>query len=96
MTIDPANGITLSCRDFALLRAVASGRAVLTSSCEPDLFIDGLAACDQSAVHKLVHLGLVAPSRLAPAGEKVPARLTKLGVDALGAGSDIVGQLSTA
>lgn len=83
MAIDPASAMTLSCRDLAMLRAVASGNAVLTSSCEPDLFIDGLAVCDQSAVHRLVHLGLLTHAHLAPAGERVAARLTALGVDVL-------------
>ncbi|SDJ53675.1 hypothetical protein SAMN05192558_12516 [Actinokineospora alba] len=75
----------LSHRDFALLRAVASGRTQLTISCEPDMFIDGLAACDQNAVHRLVHLGLIRAANLAAVGERVTAILTTLGASALNA-----------
>ena len=41
-------------RTRAMLRAVAAGRADVTSSSEPDLFVDGSACCDQMAAHALV------------------------------------------
>ncbi|TVT08783.1 hypothetical protein FNH07_11405 [Amycolatopsis bartoniae] len=45
---------------MAMLRAVAEGRAVLSRSCEPDLFIDGVPCCDQMTAHALAHGGYVA------------------------------------
>ena len=33
-------------RGIAMLRAVAAGRAKVTRSAEPDLFVDGLPCCD--------------------------------------------------
>lgn len=47
----------LSYRAMAMLRAVAEGRAVMSISCEPDLFIDGMPCCDQMTAHALAHLG---------------------------------------
>ena len=38
-------GVTLSCRDRAILRAVAKGGAELLAGAEPDLFLDG-RCCD--------------------------------------------------
>lgn len=49
----------LSHRAMAMLRAVAEGRAVMSSSCEPDLFIDGVPCCDQVAAHALAHGGYI-------------------------------------
>lgn len=74
---------SLSDRDVALLRAVAAGRAEITHSCEPDLFIDGLAACDQTAVKHLAHAGLIRAVRPAKIGRLAPAQVTDLGAAAL-------------
>jgi len=49
-------------RAMALLRAVAEGRAEITASCEPDLFIDGLSCGDQYTAHLLAHAGLIRPA----------------------------------
>ncbi|WP_166459398.1 hypothetical protein [Amycolatopsis pithecellobii] len=62
-----------------MLRAVAEGRAVMSSSCEPDLFIDGVPCCDQMAAHELAHRGYV---RLSADGTR--AELTDAGRAALG------------
>src|SRR5690606_22949569 len=43
-------GEQLNHRERATLRAVARGGAEITLSAEPDLFIDGLACCDQITV----------------------------------------------
>jgi len=69
----------LSCRDLALLRAVAAGRAELVCSRLPDLLIDGRWCCDQSAAHQLAASGLLAPAVPAPTGARVPAVLTDTG-----------------
>jgi hypothetical protein len=69
----------LSRREFAMLHATAAGRGEITGSGEPDLFIDGLACCDQSAAHYLAHAGLVHATRPAEAGQRVPAELTTPG-----------------
>lgn len=71
LTIPALNG-----RQRAVLRAVAAGRATLSLSCEPDLFVDGLCCCDQSCVHAMVRDGLIRPSRPGRIGERVPALLT--------------------
>jgi len=73
----------LSGRDLALLRAVATGRAELAHSCEPDLFIDGLCCCDQYAAHQLAHRGLIRPAAGAPIGHRVRAELTGAGAAVL-------------
>ncbi|NKQ54098.1 hypothetical protein HFP15_14515 [Amycolatopsis sp. K13G38] len=78
-----ANDAELNHREQATLRAVALGRAELTSSREPDLFIDGLAVCDQSCAHRLANLGLIATARDGRPGERVPAVLTETGKTAL-------------
>jgi len=78
-------GDELNHRERATLRAVARGGAEITLSVEPDLFIDGLACCDQSTVHRLTHRGLIRPSRPGSAGERVPAEITDVGRAALGA-----------
>jgi hypothetical protein len=77
-TIAPA-GLSVSRREFAMLQAIAAGRGEITGSCEPDLFIDGLACCDQSAAHHLAHAGLVYATRPAEVGQRVPAELTTPG-----------------
>ena len=75
----------LNHRERATLRAVAGGRAEISCSCEPDLFIDGLSCCDQTTVHRLARLGLIAPARPGRCGERVLAVLTESGTLALGA-----------
>lgn len=65
-----------------MLRAVAAGRAELTHSCEPDLFVDGLACCDQYTAHLLTRAGLVRPAQSGGGwlpGQRVPAELTPAG-----------------
>jgi hypothetical protein len=74
----------LNHRERATLRAVALGNAEITCSCEPDLFLDGLACCDQSTAHRLANSGLVVPARTGRAGERVPALITERGRAALG------------
>ncbi|WP_236789897.1 hypothetical protein [Amycolatopsis sp. GM8] len=70
-------------RALAILRAVAHGRAEMTCSCEPDLFIDGLACCDQATARFLAHSNLIRPARPGEVGQRVPVRLTSAGRDAL-------------
>ncbi|WP_028847259.1 MULTISPECIES: hypothetical protein [Thermocrispum] len=77
-------GEQLNHRERATLRAVARGGAEITLSAEPDLFIDGLACCDQITVRRLAHRGLIAPGRPGAAGERVPAEITPAGRAALG------------
>ena len=74
----------LNYRERATRRAVAGGRAEISCSCEPDLFIDGLSCCDQTTAHRLARLGLVAPARSGKCGERVRAVLTESGTLALG------------
>ena len=74
----------LNHRERATLRAVAGGHAEFSCSCEPDLFIDGLSCCDQSTVHRLARIGLIAPAHPGKCGERVPALLTDAGSQALG------------
>jgi len=69
----------LTHRDRAILRAVAGGTAELSISSEPDLFVDGRFCCDQLAVRRLAHAGLIAGARPAATGQRVPARLTEAG-----------------
>ncbi|WP_020666803.1 hypothetical protein [Amycolatopsis nigrescens] len=76
--------IQLNHRERATLRAVALGTAEISCSCEPDLFIDGLACCDQATAHRLAARGLVLPERTGRRGERVPARLSTAGMAALG------------
>lgn len=73
----------LTGRDRSVLAAVALGRAEMSCSCEPDLFIDGLCCCDQSAAHDLVRAGLIAPVMTVAPGTRVVAVLTQAGADAL-------------
>jgi hypothetical protein len=72
-------GVALNDRERATLRAVASGRAEITCSGQPDLFFDGLACCDQMTARRLANLGLIAPARDGSPGERVPAVLTDIG-----------------
>lgn len=76
--------LQLNNRELATLRAVVRGGAELTCSCEPDLFIEGLAFCDQITAHGLVRLGLIAPLHPGKHGERVPAHITAAGEQALG------------
>lgn len=73
----------LTRRDLAILRVVARGGAELIAGVEPDLFLDGMYCCDQSAAHFLARAGLIGPAGLATIGQRVPAQLTESGLDAL-------------
>ncbi|MFC0433591.1 hypothetical protein [Kutzneria buriramensis] len=66
-------------RVLAMLRAVDAGRAQLTCSAEPDLFVDGMPCCDQFTAHVLAHEGLVRPGQPGTPGQRVPAVLTTAG-----------------
>ncbi|GLY65827.1 hypothetical protein [Amycolatopsis taiwanensis] len=70
----------LSYRAMAMLRAVAAGRAQMSRSCEPDLFVDGVACCDQVTARALARDGYIRPSR---PGDRAPAELTEAGRAAL-------------
>ncbi|WP_026361326.1 hypothetical protein [Amycolatopsis nigrescens] len=76
-------GVELSHRAMAMLRAVAARRAVMSCSCEPDLFIDGFACCDQMTAHALARSGYIRPAELATVGGRVAAELTEAGQAAL-------------
>src|SRR6059058_520543 len=76
------SGVELTHRAMAMLRAVAAGRAQMSCSCEPDLFIDGFACCDQMTAHALAHGGYLRPAVDSAAG-RVPAELTDAGRAAL-------------
>lgn len=69
----------------AMLRAVSSGRAEMTCSCEPDLFVDGIACCDQYSAHELARRGWIVPCGPVAPGRRVPARLTQAGAVVLDA-----------
>ncbi|MEB3369077.1 hypothetical protein [Saccharopolyspora mangrovi] len=73
----------LNHRQLAMLRAVAGGRAEITCSCEPDLYVDGLPCCDQSSARDLVQTGLLRAAGTGPTGQRVTAALTDLGRAAL-------------
>jgi hypothetical protein len=83
-------GVALSCRDRAILRAVAKGGAELVAGAEPDLFLDGRSCADQSAAHRLARAGLIATTGTGAPGSRVAARLTAVGYDALGSGTNVV------
>lgn len=74
----------LSGRARAMLRAVRDGRGELSGGREPDLYVDGLPCCDQSATHDLVHAGLLRPCGPAALDQRVGAELTDEGKAALG------------
>lgn len=76
-------GAELNYRERATLRAVARGDAEITLSVEPDLFIDGLACCDQATVHRLARQGFIVAVRQGRPGERVPAEITAAGQTAL-------------
>lgn len=86
MTTTFQAGSVLSGRDRAILGAVAAGRVEISSSCEPDLFVDGLCCCDQAAAHALVHAGFIAAKAPARPGTRVSAILTPAGAAVLDGG----------
>ncbi|WP_067473715.1 hypothetical protein [Nocardia amamiensis] len=69
----------LNRRALALLRAAQAGRVELALSCEPDMFVDGVAVTDQWTAHGLAHAGLVRPARPGRIGDLVAAELTSTG-----------------
>jgi hypothetical protein len=73
----------LNHRALAMLRAVVAGRAELSCSQEPDLFVDGVPCCDQFTAHVLAHDGLIEPAFTGQLGQRVPAALTAAGLAAL-------------
>jgi hypothetical protein len=73
----------LNHRALAMLRAVVAGRAELSCSQEPDLFIDGLPCCDQFTAHTLAHDGLIEPAYTGGFGQRVPATVTEAGLAAI-------------
>jgi hypothetical protein len=74
---------TLTGRDRAILRAVATGGAELVAGAEPDLLLDGRYCCDQTAAHRLARAGLIAPATVAGVGQRVAAVLTAAGTTAV-------------
>lgn len=76
MATQQGQSFELNFRMRSILRAVASGRAQISLSCEPDVFVDGLACSDQQSAHHLFHAGLIRPTRPGSIGERVPAALT--------------------
>lgn len=83
--------IALHGRHRAYLRAVRDGRAEMTCSCEPDLYVDGLGCCDQMTAHQLAEAHLIAPAQPGTPGQRVPAELTTHGKSALLAGAPAAG-----
>lgn len=79
MSAVTAPTLALSHRELAMLRAVAAGRAEITASREPDLFVDGLPCCDQSASRQLAHTGLIRAATPTGPGRRFPAELTEPG-----------------
>ncbi len=73
----------LTRRAVNMLKAVGEGRAQLSLSCEPDLYVDGLPCCDQATARLLCRLGLISPERPGAAGDLVPAAVTEDGRRAL-------------
>ncbi len=71
--------LELTCRDRAILRAVAGGGAELLGGAEPDLFLDGRCCADQLAVHRLARAGLIAAAVSGAPGSRVAATLTAVG-----------------
>ncbi|WP_157361968.1 hypothetical protein [Haloechinothrix halophila] len=70
-------------RTRAMLAAVADGRAEVSDSCEPDMFIDGLACCDQALAHTLTHAELIRPIGPATPSGRHAVTLTARGVASL-------------
>src|SRR5690606_21289017 len=71
-------------------QAVAEGVAEITCSSVPDLFVDGLACCDQATAGRLAQAGLIAPAYPGRPDERVPAVLTEAGKRALQNTPDLV------
>lgn len=69
--------IHLNHRERATLLAVAEGRAEMSCSSVPDLFIDGIGCCDQFTAHRLARFGLLRPQRGGSPVDRVPALLTE-------------------
>lgn len=80
MTTKPADGLPLTGRDRAILRAVGRGTAELVVGVEPDLYLDGRWCADQFAAHRLARAGFIAHPTPAPVGRRVPAQLTAAAV----------------
>ena len=76
---EPTQHSKLTCRDRAILRAVAGGGAELLGGAEPDLFLDGRCCADQLAVHRLARAGLIAAAVSGAPGSRVAATLTAVG-----------------
>lgn len=74
---------SLNNRAASMLRAVVAGRAQISCSSEPDLFIDNVPCCDQYTAHMLAHAGLIEPAVDGGVGQLVPAQLTAAGEAAL-------------
>lgn len=72
-----ANG--LGSRHLAVLRAVAAGRAELTVSQAPDVFVDGQCCTDHTVAGVLTDADLIEAVEVAPLGSRVRARLTDRG-----------------
>ena len=64
--------------------------AELVAGAEPDLLLDGRCCSDQSAAHRLARAGLIATAGPGAPGGRVAARLTAVGYDALGSGTEPV------
>lgn len=73
----------LNHRSLAMLRAVQAGRAQLSCSREPDLFIDGVACCDQFTAHALAHAGFIQAAQSGATGQLVRASITDAGLAAI-------------
>ena len=71
--------LTVNHRVLAMLRAVGAGRAQLTCSAEPDLFVDAVPRCDQFTARVLAHEGLIRPDQSGTPCQRVPAVLTTAG-----------------
>lgn len=83
MSTTTATPRVLTARDRAILTAVDDGRAEVTCSCEPDLFVDGLCCCDQASAHRLATGGLITGATHGRPGSRVRAVLTAVGVRTL-------------
>jgi hypothetical protein len=72
--------LNLTRRHTALLDAVAAGRAQITCSHEPDIYVDGLCCTDHAVAGELARHGLVVAAIRGRLGELAPAALTSAGV----------------
>lgn len=75
--------IQLTARDRAILRAVISGNAEFVWGAEPDLYLDGRCCSDQTAAHRLVRAGLIAPATAGTVAQRVRAMVTDAGAAAI-------------